>query len=43
MINREATIRYKGYDPDDLKPRSRKRVCMICDDCGRINIKGCYN
>lgn len=34
MINREATIRWKGYDPDDLSHGSRKRVWANCDDCG---------
>lgn len=33
-INREATIRWKGYDPDDLKPKSNKRVWANCDNCG---------
>lgn len=37
MIHREATIKYKGYDPDDLKPKSNKRVCCICDKCGRVS------
>ena len=32
-INREATIRWKGYDPNDLKPRSSKRIWANCDDC----------
>ena len=35
MINREATIRWKGYDPDDLKPKSSKRVWANCDECGK--------
>lgn len=34
MINREVTIRWKGYDPDDLKPQSSKRVWANCDSCG---------
>lgn len=34
MINREATIRWKGYDPDDLKDKSNKRVWANCDRCG---------
>jgi len=33
-INREATIRWKGYDPDDLKPQSNKRVWANCENCG---------
>jgi len=36
MINRDATIKYKGYDPNSLKPKSQKRICVICDDCGRV-------
>lgn len=36
MILREATIKYKGYNPDDLKPKSKKRVCVTCDMCGRV-------
>lgn len=35
MINREATIRWKGYDPDDLKPKSGKRVWAVCEACGK--------
>lgn len=34
MINREATIRWKGYDPSTLKPNSNKKVWVICDKCG---------
>ena len=36
MILRKATIKYKGYDPDDLKPQSNKRICKSCDMCGRV-------
>lgn len=36
MINREAIIKWKGYDPNDLKTKSQKRVCVICDNCGRV-------
>ena len=36
MILRNATIKYKGYDLDLLKPYSRKRVCKTCDECGRV-------
>lgn len=36
MIHREATIKYKGYNPDDLKPHSMKRICMVCDGCDRV-------
>lgn len=35
MINREATIRWKGYDPDELTKGSHKRVWNNCIDCGR--------
>lgn len=34
MISREATIRWKGYDPDDLSHGSNKKVWAICEDCG---------
>ena len=40
MIHREATIKYKGYDPDELKPKSGKRICCICDKCGRVRWMG---
>lgn len=33
-INREATIRWKGYDPVDLSPGSDKRIWANCDICG---------
>lgn len=36
MLHREATIKYKGYDPKQLAPRSNKRVCRICDICGSV-------
>ena len=36
MISREATIKYKGYDPDELSPGSHKRICCSCDECGRV-------
>ncbi len=35
MINREATIRWKGYDPTDLRPRSHKRIWANCDICNK--------
>lgn len=35
MINREATIRWKGYDPNDLKPQTKKKVWANCNICGR--------
>jgi len=34
LINIEATIRWKGYNPNDLKLQSAKRVWVICDVCG---------
>ena len=37
MILREATIRYKGYDPDELTKGSHKRVCYVCDSCSKVN------
>ena len=36
MILREATIKYKGYDPDELSHASERRVCCSCNDCGRV-------
>ena len=36
MILKEATIKYKGYNPDDLKLHSGKRICCSCDICGRV-------
>ena len=35
MINREATIRWKGYDPDDLAPNSHSKVWAVCERCDR--------
>lgn len=35
MINREATIKWKGYDPDGLSDGSQKRVWAVCDGCGK--------
>ena len=32
MILIQATIKYKGYDPDKLKLKSHKRVCCSCDN-----------
>lgn len=34
MINIEATIRWKGYAPDDLSHGSSKRVWANCEKCG---------
>ena len=36
MILRNATIKYKGYDPSNLKSQSNKRICCSCDECGRV-------
>ena len=36
MILYEATIKYKGYDPEYLKPKSTLRVCCSCDQCGKV-------
>ena len=36
MILREATIQYKGYDPEDLSKGSNKKICYSCDMCGRV-------
>lgn len=35
MININATIRWKGYNPNDLKSTSGKRVWANCDICGK--------
>lgn len=46
MINREATIRWKGYDPNDLTPNSSKRVWVICNKCQRgrwVRMADCYD
>ena len=39
MILRNATIQYKGYDPLTLSKGSEKRVCCICDQCGRVRYR----
>jgi len=36
MILREATIKYTGYDPNTLSKGSAKRICVSCDNCGRV-------
>jgi hypothetical protein len=36
MINIQATIKWKGYDPSELKLQSNKRICCSCDQCGRV-------
>lgn len=33
MINREATIRWKGYDPTNFSECCQKRVWTVCDRC----------
>ena len=46
MINRKATIRWKGYDPDDLISGSSKRIWVNCNGCGDgrwIAMYNCYN
>lgn len=35
MINIEATIRFKGYNPNDLSKGSNKKVWANCDNCGK--------
>lgn len=34
MINREATIKWKGYDPSKMTSHQSKRVWANCDICG---------
>ena len=36
MILRNATIKYKGYDPYTLSKGSNKRICVSCDQCGKV-------
>lgn len=36
MILIDATIKWKGYDPNDLPKTSEKRVCCACNLCGRV-------
>ena len=36
MILKNATLKYKGYDPDKLVKFSHKKVCCSCDICGRV-------
>ena len=38
MIDREETYRRFGYYPEDLKPQSRKRIVVRCDDCEKIRV-----
>ncbi len=35
MINRTATIQWKGYDPNQLPQKSHKKIYAVCDICGR--------
>lgn len=39
MILIEATKKWAGYDPRELKKWSTKRVCCACDICGRVKWK----
>ena len=36
MILIEATLRYRGYDPNTLLHGSGKKVCCSCDSCGKV-------
>ena len=36
MILIDATIKYKGYSPLALTKGSAKRICVSCDNCGRV-------
>ena len=36
MIDNEATFGKFGYYADDLKPKSGKRIVVICDKCGKV-------
>ena len=36
MINEEETFRVMGYRSIDLKPQSNKKVCAVCDNCGKV-------
>ena len=38
MIDRDRTINEFGYDPDELSKWSKKKICVICDDCGKERI-----
>jgi hypothetical protein len=42
MILRNATIKYKGYDPSTLSKGSHKRICVSCDICGRVRWQRIY-
>jgi hypothetical protein len=36
MILRNATIKYSGINPDSLTKGSHKRICVSCDQCGKV-------
>lgn len=36
MIDEEATFEKFGYYQGDLKPKSRKKIVAVCDDCGKV-------
>lgn len=38
MIDIEATFKEFGYNPDDLRPQSHKKVIVICDKCGKERV-----
>ena len=38
QIDRILTIEKFGYDPIDLKEKSKKQIISICKDCGKIKI-----
>ena len=42
MILKNATILYKGYDPLELTKGSNKRVCVSCNECGRVRYVPMY-
>ena len=38
MILEQATYRWFGYYPKDLKPKSDKKIMVSCNECGTIRI-----
>jgi len=36
MILEEETYREFGYYPNELLPKSNKKILVICDDCGKV-------
>lgn len=44
MIDEKATFEKFGYYPKDLKPKSKKKIVAVCDDCGKARAirKGAY-